>query len=127
MVRRYVRVPDGNFNKDGNPGRGKPVGVAVAEVDHINNSVMFGFSLCHVNDNFDRVLGNKIAGQRMLSGKYTVAFADNTDPMSIIQSSLQHRKDPDLAFPLDSISYVLNWTVNEAIRRERNRNQNTVN
>lgn len=64
IVRKYIRVPDGNA------GRGQPIALIMAKID--NDVVRLGISLCSPNDQFTRAKAIALAQQSYDSGKFTV-------------------------------------------------------
>lgn len=78
MVRKYIRVPDGNdtpnFDDLGFPiaGRGKPIGVVLGELqgDHL----VFGYSLVHPNDEYIQAKADLTAYGKLFGGKYSISM-----------------------------------------------------
>ena len=53
---------------------GKPFGVLAVRLDCQNNSILYALSVCHVNDNFDKKKGVKIATSLLDSNPVKVPF-----------------------------------------------------
>lgn len=110
MVSRYIRV------EDNNGGRGRPIGLVMAErLD--NNRIRFGFSLCHPSDPFNRQMARQIAEGRLRSNDYTVTnFSSSYDTLE--------NHFGDHAKSVLSISEQIDYVVDEVINRETFRAKN---
>lgn len=75
----------------------QPIGIAVAVKE--GDQILYGFSLCHRNDRFDKELGLKIATQRAIAGEYNMPLSKaSRDKIlahydSLVKRSLRYFKD----------------------------------
>jgi len=78
MIRRYVRVPDGNHREDGSLSRGRPVGLVLGE--NRNGIIHLGYSRCSDADQYNPQSADQIALSRLQSSEFW--YDSNNDTYS---------------------------------------------
>lgn len=106
MIRRYVRVPDGNRSATGGPSRGRPVGIVIGHRPNNTGRIYFGFSRCSPVDTFDTVNGDEIAFGRLNSCEFW--FDPDTDSFS---SSLCR----EMYSAFNDIIPEIEWVIEEIV------------
>lgn len=111
MMRRYVRVPDGNLAGDGRRSRGRPVGLVIGALAD-DGRIYLGFARCSPLDQFDTPQGDRIAFGRYESKDFW--YDPNVDSFS---SALTR----EMYGAFNDIVPEIEWVIDEIIEHpERN-------